>query len=78
MSSVTHSYVAYGIVRFSNGTFDRVREGYKTRRNAERGLASAARENLAEGGDPSATFAVVRYLVGDAVVISDFIHPKVG
>ena len=77
MSTPIHSHYEYCIVRFSKGGFANVRTGYKTKRNAERGIASAARENLAEGGDPSATFAVGRYMVGDVVAISDFMMPKV-
>ena len=60
------------IVRFSKGKFERVRDGYKSAKNAERGIPFVEKAFIAEGGDRSATYAVGSYLVGNVTVHGTF------
>lgn len=72
MGNSIRSHAAWCIIRLCNGRFERVREGYSSAENARRGIPFVAARHVAEGGDRSATYAVGRYIVGDAVPISGF------
>lgn len=74
MGKNIHSHTEWCIVRFAKGKFERAREGYKSAANARRGIPSAAREYLAEGGDRNATYSIGRYLVGDVIVDGAFLR----
>lgn len=66
------THKAYCIVRFANGRFERVRDGYKSAENAARSIPSVARAYIDEGGDRSATYSVGQYTVGNVVILDRF------
>ena len=66
------SHTAWCIVRFANGKFERVREGYKSAVNARRSIPSVAKAYIDEGGDANATYAIGRYTVGGVVIQDAF------
>ena len=72
MGKDIQSHTEWCIIRFSNGVFERARDGYKSAENAKRGIPSAAREFVANGGSRDATYAIGSYSVGMVVVRSGF------
>ncbi len=72
MGRSVHSHTEWCVVRFFNGRFERVREGYKSAANARKAIPFAVKEHIAEHGNRSAIFAVAKYTVGEAVVQTDF------
>ena len=61
-------HYAWCIVRYFNGRFERVREGYGSMENARRGLQFAASADAKEGNKHGATYAIGKYLVGDVML----------
>ena len=66
------THTAYCIVRYANGRFERVREGYKSAANAMRSIPSVAKADRGDGVDGNATYAVGRYMVGSVIAQGDF------
>lgn len=65
-------HTAWCIVRFANGRFERVREGYKSASNARRSIPALAKAYIDGGGDCNATYTVGQYTVGNVVILDRF------
>lgn len=66
------THTAYCIVRFANGRFERVRDGYRSAKNAQKGIASVLKEYKDAPGEAGATYSVGKYAVGSVVIQDTF------
>lgn len=72
MARSIHSQVAWCVIRYLNGTAERVREGYKSAATARRSIPFLSKASVVEGGGRDARYAVGRYMIGEAVAIEPF------
>lgn len=72
MSNDISGHTAWCIVRFANGRFERVRDGYRSAKNAQRGIASVLKEYKDAPGEAGATYSVGKYAVGSVVIQDTF------
>ena len=71
MGMEVYSHTEWCIVRFANGRFERVREGYKSAANASRGIPFVVKADIADG-IVGATYSVGYYSVGSVITQGGF------